>query len=218
MIQSTTAPTVPTRLPLGSIAVVAVIVVLAIAAGQVVSWAANPAPTGAFAKCHTAVRTGPHTFAGPPAMCIDTSKTYDATITTTKGDIGVVFLAKSTPQTVNNFIVLAVNGYFTGQPIFQKTDWYIESGDPTGTGRGGPGYLLPDEQTPDDAWAPGSLGMARFAGQGVSGSQFFITTGDFSGGPPTDVYNHFATVTIGFDLLSQITTSDRILSVSVRQA
>ena len=216
MIQSTTPPALPSRLPIGSLAVVAVLVVLTIAAGQVVGWAANPAPTGAFARCHTAPVTGPHTFAGPPAMCIDPGKSYSATITTTKGDIGIVFLTGSTPQTVNNFIVLAVNGYFTGQSFFKISDWYLQTGDPTGTGRGGPGYLLPDEPSKDQ-WVPGSLGMARLP-SGLSGSQFFITKSDFQGGPPSTAYNHFATVTLGFDLLGQLGSDDRILRIQVRRS
>ena len=216
MIQSTTSPAIPTRLPIGPFAVVAALVVLALAAGQVVGWAANPAPTGAFARCHTAPMTGPHTFSGPPSMCIDPTRNYSATITTTKGDIGVVFLASSTPQTVNNFIVLAVNGYFTGQPFFKISDWYVQSGDPAGTGRGGPGYLLPDEAS-KDAWVPGSLGMARLP-DGVSGSQFFITKSDFQGGVPTIAYNHFATVTLGFDLVGQLGSGDRILGIQVRRS
>lgn len=216
MIQSTTPPAVPTRVPIASLAVVAVLVALAIVAGQAVGWAANPAPAGAFARCHTAPMTGPHTFAGPPAMCIDKTRSYSATITTSKGDIGIVFLAGSTPATVNNFIVLAVNGYFTGQPFFKISDWYVQSGDPTATGRGGPGYLLPDEPSKDQ-WVPGSLGMARLPG-GLSGSQFFITKSDFQGGQPSTVYNHFATVTLGFDLLGQLGAGDRILRIDVHRS
>lgn len=215
MIQSTTSPAIPTRLPLGSIAVVAVLVVLAVLVGQTLEWATHPAPTGAFANCHTATPTGPHTFAGPPAFCINRTKNYSATISTTQGDIAIIFLTSSAPNTVNNFIVLAVNGYFNGQRFFEAADWYVQSGDPEGSGRGGPGYALADEPTTDQ-WVPGSLGMARLPGQSLSGSQFFITRADFPNGPPSTVYNHFATVVLGADKLSQLSTSDRILGITVK--
>ncbi len=217
MIESTTPANVPSRLPLGSLAVVAVMVVIAILVGQGVDWGLHPAPTGAFAACHTAPPTGPHTFAGPPAMCIDTKKNYSATVATTKGNIGLVLLTATAPVTVNNFVVLAVNGYFNGQPFFNSTDWYIQTGDPLGSGRGGPGYVLPDEPNPNDQWVPGSVGMARVPDQGISGSQFFITKTTVPNGPPAAVYNHFATVTSGFDLVSQLDATDRILSVAVKR-
>jgi cyclophilin family peptidyl-prolyl cis-trans isomerase len=217
MIQSsTTSPTLPSRLPIASLAVVAVLVIVAVLVGQAMEWADHPAPTGVFASCRTAPATGPHTFAGPPSMCIDKTRNYSATITTTKGDIGIVFLTSSTPVTVNNFIVLAVNGYFNGQPFLPGGSFYLQSGDPEGTGRGGPGYVLPDEPS-TDTWVPGSVGMTRLPDQGLSGSQFFITTTDFPNGPPTTVYNHFATVVLGFDKVSTITPGDRILSVSVKR-
>lgn len=216
MIQSTSPTAVRLRLPIGSFAVVAVLIVIALLVGQALEWANHPVPTGAFAACHTAPTTGPHTFAGPPAMCIDKTKNYSATISTTKGDVGIVLLASSTPVTVNNFIVLAVNGYFNGLPFFNSADWYIQSGDPLGSGRGGPGYLLPDERS-NDQWVPGSLGMARIPDQGLSGSQFFITKSAVPNGPPSTVYNHFATVTLGFDKVGQLDATDRILSVTVKK-
>lgn len=216
MIQSNTPASAPPRPRLAAVAIVGVLVLLAIGVGTALSWAAGPAPAGAFSACRPAPRTGPHAYAAAPGMCIDPKRNYSATITTTKGDIGVVFLASSTPRTVNNFIVLAVNGYFTGQSFFRSADWYVQSGDPTATGRGGPGYLLPDEPS-SDRWTPGSLGMARLGDQGLSGSQFFITKNDFPGGVPGTVYNHFATVTLGFDLLQQLGPDDRILKVTVRR-
>lgn len=217
MIQSTTSAALPTRVPLASLAVLAVLVVVAVAAGAAVGWAANPAPRGAFAACHLAPRTGPHSFAGPPATCIDRTRNYSATITTTKGSVGIVFLTATAPVTVNNFIALAVNGYFTGQSFFRSADWYVQGGDPTDSGRGGPGYLLPDEAG-DDKWVPGALGMARLGGQGVSGSQFFITKAEFPGGGPGAAYNHFATVTVGFDVVQSLGAGDRILGVEVSRA
>lgn len=207
---------VPDRAPIGALAVVLVLIVLAAAVGVGLAWAANPTPGAAFAKCQTAPQLAPHVYKSAPATCIDLNKPYSATILTSKGDITVTFLVGSAPITVNNFIVLAVNGYFNGQRFFQVQDWFAQSGDPTDTGHGGPGYLLPDEPAPDDTWVPGSVGMARFP-DGVSGGQFFITKAGWPGGNPTTAYNHFATVTIGFDIVGQLTSDDRILRVDVKK-
>ena len=208
---------VPARVPIGSLAVVLVLIVLAAAAGVGLAWAANPTPNGPFTKCKTAPLLAPHQYKAAPATCIDLNKPYAATMLTSKGNITVTFLVGAAPVTVNNFIVLAVNGYFTGQRFFQATDWYVQSGDPTNSGRGGPGYGLPDEPAPADAWVPGSMGMARFPA-GVSGSQFFITKSAWPGGNPAQAYNHFATVTVGFDIVGQLTTDDRILRIDVKKS
>jgi cyclophilin family peptidyl-prolyl cis-trans isomerase len=205
--------------PLPALAITALIVAVVIAAGIGVDWLASPHPTAAFAKCQTAQTLAPRLYAGPPAMCIDPEATYTGTIKTTKGDFSMVFLTSSTPKTVNNFIVLAENGYFDGSAFFRTEDWVVQTGDPLNNGRGGPGYSLPEEPPgKNDQWVPGSLGMARFPDGTISGSQFFILRQSWPGGDPTLVYNHFATVTLGFDVVSQLTSSDRILSVSIRRA
>jgi cyclophilin family peptidyl-prolyl cis-trans isomerase len=209
-------PTAPSRLPVGGLLVLLVLVVAVAAAGVGLAWAANPAPTGAFAKCRTASPLAPRVYKTPPAMCIDTSKPYSATILTTKGDVTIAFLVGSAPVTVNNFIVLAVNGYYSGLKFFHITDWYAQTGDPLNSGRGGPGYTLPEEPAPNDSWAPGSLGMARLP-DGLSGGQVFITKQPWPGGNPTLAYNHFATVSLGFDILAQLTTDDRVLRVDVKR-
>jgi len=196
--------------------VVLVLIVLTAAAGVGLAWAANPVPNGPFTKCRTAPLAATHQYKAAPATCIDLNKPYSATMLTSKGSITLTFLVGAAPVTVNNFIVLAVNGYFTGQRFFQATDWYVQSGDPTNSGRGGPGYDLPEEPAPDDAWVPGSVGMARFP-YGLSGSQFFITKSAWPGGNPVVAYNHFATVTVGFDIVGQLTTDDRILRIDVKK-
>ena len=204
--------------PLPALAITALIVAVVIGAGIGVDWLASPHPAAAFARCQTAQKLAPGLYAGPPAMCIDPNATYNGTIKTTKGDFSMVFL-KSTPKTVNNFIVLAENGYYDGLSFFRVEDWVVQTGDPQNSGRGGPGYALPEEPPGQgDQWVPGSLGMARFPDGSISGSQFFILKQSWPGGDPTTVYNHFATVTLGFDVVSQLTASDRILSVSIKRA
>jgi cyclophilin family peptidyl-prolyl cis-trans isomerase len=112
----------------------------------------------------------------PPAMEIDGSKSYMATLRTEKGDIIIDLFAKTTPFTVNNFVFLARQGFYN-DTIFHRviTDFMVQGGDPTGTGMGGPGYHFADEFTPGLRHdKSGILSMAN-AGPGTNGSQFFIT-------------------------------------------
>jgi len=204
--------------PVVALGITGAVVALVIGAGVWIDWAVSPHPAGAFTNCRTATQLAPQVYTGPPPMCIDPNAKYSATIKTTKGNITFTFLASQAPQTSNNFIVLAEHGYFNGLTFFRSEDWVVQSGDPQNTGRGGPGYSLPPEPpAADENWAPGSLGMARFSGGTISGSQFFILKSAWSGGNPTDVYNHFGTVTSGLDILSQLTNSDRIVSVDVKR-
>jgi cyclophilin family peptidyl-prolyl cis-trans isomerase len=149
-------------------------------------------------------------------MCIDVKRNYTASIETTKGSVSFVMPAGQAPKTVNNFVVLAVNGYYNGLSFWRIEDWVVQAGDPRGNGRGGPGYSLPEEATAKE-WVPGSVGMARPVGGPVNGSQFFITKDKWPGdGPGSTVYNHFGTVVVGFDILQQLTPEDRILKVEVK--
>jgi len=204
--------------PAVAVGIAVLVVGLVIAGGLGIDLAVRPHPPAAFARCQTASQLAPGVYTAPPKMCIDPKATYDGTMKTTKGDITFVFLTKSAPKTVNNFIVLAENGYFNGLPFWRAEDWVVQSGDPLGTGRGGPGYSIESEPTAaDEQWQPGSLGMARFPDGTISGSQFFILKSAWKGGNPAAEYNHFATVTLGFDIVSQLTTSDRILSVEIKR-
>ena len=99
-----------------------------------------------------------------------------ARFTTTLGDFTVELFADKAPATVGNFVDLAKKGYYDGV-IFHRViaDFMIQGGDPTGTGRGGPGYTIADEFHPDLRHdTPGILSMAN-AGPNTGGSQFFIT-------------------------------------------
>jgi cyclophilin family peptidyl-prolyl cis-trans isomerase len=109
-------------------------------------------------------------------MQIDPAKTYFATIKTNKGDMRLKLHADKVPMTVNNFVFLAREGFYDGVTFHRVIkDFMIQAGDPTGTGRGGPGYRFPDEFHPDLRHdGPGVLSMAN-AGPNTNGSQFFIT-------------------------------------------
>ncbi len=112
----------------------------------------------------------------PPSMQIDAEKHYQARIQTDKGDIVLELFADKAPNTVNNFVFLARQGFYDGT-IFHRVikDFMAQGGDPTGTGTGGPGYRFKDEF--DSSLRhdrPGRLSMAN-AGPNTNGSQFFIT-------------------------------------------
>jgi cyclophilin family peptidyl-prolyl cis-trans isomerase len=205
--------------PTVALAISAVVVALVLATGIGIDWTLSAHPTSAFANCRTAAQLAPNLFSAAPPTCIDTKATYRGTLRTTKGSITFTLLTKQTPRTVNNFIVLAENGFFNGMPFFNSQDWFIQTGDPTSTGHGGPGYTLPPEPpATNDQWPAGSLGMARFSNGSISGSQFFILKQPWSGGIPTAVYNHFANVDLGLDIVSQLDGTDRILSVEIKRA
>ncbi len=112
-----------------------------------------------------------------PSIQIDPKKTYTAKLDTTKGAITIDLFVKEAPITVNNFVFLARDGFYDGVSFHRViSDFMIQGGDPTGTGRGGPGYQWNDEagalRLKHDS--PGILSMAN-AGPNTNGSQFFIT-------------------------------------------
>ena len=118
----------------------------------------------------------PQQYDAPPALTIDPSKAYVATFKTERGDIVVELFADKAPRTVNNFVFLAREGFYD-ETTFHRViaDFMAQGGDPTGTGRGGPGYRFDDEFHPDLRHdGPGILSMAN-AGPNTNGSQFFIT-------------------------------------------
>lgn len=139
----------------------------------------------------------------PPAMTIDTGKTYTATIQTSKGTIVADLYADRAPETVNNFVCLARAGYYTDVPFHRvMKDFMIQTGDPTGTGTGGPGYQFADELPGGDLnYERGMLAMAN-AGPNTNGSQFFINHGDNLGMPKD--YTIFGKVTEGMDVVDAI--------------
>jgi len=145
-------------------------------------------------------------FAGPPPMKIDTEATYRATMVTSCGTIVIELDAKRAPRTVNSFVFLAGKGYFDGQ-YFHRLDTsidVIQGGDPSGTGRDGPGYSIPDELNGDLKYTPGTIAMAN-AGPDTGGSQFFIITGpagaNLNGAPNYTIFGH---IVKGLDVAKRI--------------
>ncbi len=115
-------------------------------------------------------------YSSPPEMILASGNDYFATIHTEKGSIRVKLYADKAPNTVNNFVFLARDGYFDGTTFHRVIkDFMLQGGDPTGSGMGGPGYKIRDEFHPDLRHdRPGILSMAN-AGPNTGGSQFFVT-------------------------------------------
>jgi cyclophilin family peptidyl-prolyl cis-trans isomerase len=141
----------------------------------------------------------------PPAMQIDTSKTYFATVDTTLGTFKIQLFADEAPETVNNFVFLSQQGFYDGV-IFHRIieTFMIQTGDPTGTGTGGPGYEFADELPPKHSYDPGIVAMAN-AGPNTNGSQFFICTGpDAESLNNYPNYTQFGEVIDGMDVVQKI--------------
>jgi peptidyl-prolyl cis-trans isomerase B (cyclophilin B) len=152
-----------------------------------------------------------------PEMVIDAAKSYTATVTTSRGVITLALDAKSAPKTVNNFVFLAKDGFYDGV-VFHRVipDFMVQGGDPTGTGRGGPGYRFADEfEGNPNSHERGVISMAN-AGPGTNGSQFCITH------VPCPWLNGkhtvFGKVTSGLDIVDAIQQGDVIQSVAIVEA
>ena len=139
-------------------------------------------------------------WSSPPALTIDQNKEYTATIKTNYGDITVKLLAKEAPITVNNFVFLSRQGFYNGVKFHRVVQGFvIQSGDPTGTGGGTPGYRFADEKVTRD-YVAGTLAMAN-SGANTNGSQFFITLANVD---LPKLYTIFGLVTNGFDVVQKI--------------
>ncbi len=193
---------------------VAVLAVV-LGAGFAMNKALQPVVPPPLADCKTAVVMGPHEYAGRQPICIQPNKVYTATLDTTQGKIVIQLIPQVAPVTVNNFVVLAVNGYYNGLTFWDAPDWEVQAGDPKGNGTGGPGYNLPEEPSPELTWNPGAVGMARVPGGPINGSQFFIVKSSWPNGAPTTVYNRFGTVISGLDKVSALSAGDRINTVTI---
>jgi cyclophilin family peptidyl-prolyl cis-trans isomerase len=142
-------------------------------------------------------------FDGPPPTCIDTSKRYTATMVTSEGTMSIALDPLAAPVAVNNFVFLARYHYFDGV-VFHRIipGFVLQGGDPTGTGRGGPGYRFADELPAAGRYELGSLAMAN-AGPDTNGSQFFVISGP-SGIRLPPQYSLFGKVVAGLEVVATI--------------
>lgn len=136
----------------------------------------------------------------PPAMVIDPAKRYTATMETSLGTLVIALDPVAAPKTVNNFVFLAREGYYDGVIFHRIIKGFVcQGGDPTGTGRGGPGYRFEDELPAAGRYEVGSLAMAN-AGPNTNGSQFFVISGpDGARLPPQ--YSLFGKVVKGLEVV-----------------
>ncbi|MFJ2605181.1 peptidylprolyl isomerase [Streptomyces sp. NPDC091279] len=149
------------------------------------------------------------TWKKQPAQTIDTSAKYTMKLATTCGDIDIALKPSAAPHTVNSFDFLAGKGYFDHTKCHRLTTngiYVLQCGDPTGTGSGGPGYTIPDENLKDkslkgNVYPAGTVAMAN-AGKNTGGSQFFLVYQDSQLSPN---YTPFGTVSAsGLKVLKKI--------------
>jgi peptidyl-prolyl cis-trans isomerase B (cyclophilin B) len=158
----------------------------------------------------------PKQYSAPPPLTIDQNKKYSAVFNTSRGEIVCELFAEDAPHTVNNFVFLARDKFYDGT-VFHRVlpDFMIQGGDPTGSGRGGPGYRFADElKSNPNQHQVGSLSMAN-AGPNTNGSQFFIThvVTDWLDGKHTV----FGQVLSGQDTVNGIQQGDELISVTIRE-
>jgi cyclophilin family peptidyl-prolyl cis-trans isomerase len=199
---------------------------------------ANTAAVNAGCPASPSTRVNDQKYAAAPAMTIDTNKTYTATVKTTTGTFDIALDAKTAPKTVNNFVFLADKRFYHCV-IFHRVipQFMNQTGDPTGTGRGGPGYTIPDENPPKAAtgsqqYPLGSVAMANTGQPNSGGSQFFIVAGPQGESLP-NTYALFGQVTSGMNVVDTINqqgnsnssasgvppeVTQRILSVTIKES
>jgi len=187
---------------------------------------------GCPASTKTAVNT--QKYSAAPAMTINTNDLYSATVVTTAGTFDIALDAKSAPITVNNFVFLAQKNYYHCV-IFHRVipNFMDQTGDPTGTGTGGPGYTIPDElpakaANSADQYPLGSVAMANTGSPNTGGSQFFIVAGP-EGEGLANTYSLFGRIVSGINVIDKINAegstagvppdvTQRIISVTIHEA
>ncbi len=145
-------------------------------------------------------------YSQPPALTVEPDRSYAATLHTNHGDIEIRLDPARSPLAVNNFVFLARDNYYDGV-VFHRVvpGFVIQGGDPTGTGRGGPGYRFRDELEGEGRYERGTVAMAN-AGPNTNGSQFFICL-DQVGLP--HAYTIFGQVTAGMEAVDSIAAVPR---------
>ncbi len=204
------------------------------AADAAAQTAANSKAVAAGCPASTATRVNNLTWSSAPPMTIDSSKNYTATVVTTQGTFTIALDPKDAPITVNNFVFLAKQGYYKCVIFHRVIPTFMDqTGDPTGTGEGGPGYTIADEypaaaKDSSQQYPLGSVAMANTGSAHTGGSQFFIVAGPEGEGLP-NTYSLFGTVTSGMDVVQAINAqgsaagvppdvTNRILSVTINES
>ncbi|MGW1725232.1 peptidylprolyl isomerase [Streptomyces sp. NPDC002306] len=176
---------------------------------------ASPSPSVAKDPCEKPAegKAKTETWKKEPAVTIDKSAKYTMKLATTCGDIDIALKASAAPHTVNSFDFLAGKGYFDHTKCHRLTTngiYVLQCGDPTGSGSGGPGYTIPDENLKDtslknNVYPAGTIAMANTGQAHTGGSQFFLVYQD-SQLPPS--YTPFGTVSdSGMEVLKKIASA-----------
>jgi len=180
------------------------LVIVALSAVSCGGPAPEPAPT-----------PKPKTYSAPPPMTIDTSKQYVAIIETEKGNLLLELFARDVSITVNNFVFLAREGFYDGTTFHRVIPGFMaQGGDPTGTGRGGPGYKFDDEFT-EHTHVAGALSMAN-SGPNTNGSQFFITYTPQHG--LDGKHSVFGQLIEGMDVLEKLENGDIMKRIVIEES
>lgn len=138
-------------------------------------------------------------------------------MTTEYGDIVFTLFDDTAPMAVSNYVYLAKNGYFNGLTFHRRVEGFVlQGGDPTGTGRGGPGYEFPDELNDGRVYDKGIVAMAN-KGADTNGSQFFIMLADVPIGQIDKAYTIFGKVTEGMDIVEKLQMGEKMLTVTVEE-
>jgi len=173
------------------------------------SGAKNETPASSPALAPT-----PKTYSERPPTTISADKKYSAVVETTKGKFTIELRPDLALQTVNSFIFLAREGFYNGVTFHRvirdvpgSPDFVAQTGDPTGTGSGGPGYSLPAEFSAEP-YVRGTVGMARTSDPNSAGSQWFITYTDKYQDPLNDQYTVFGKVVEGMETVDALTPRD----------
>ena len=153
-------------------------------------------------------------YKSPPAMQVDTDRRYHVTIETEKGAIELELFPEHAPKTVNNFVFLAQEGFYDGVAFHSViSNFMVQGGDPTGTGRGGPGYRFEDEFEGNPLRHERCVISMANAGPDTNGSQFFITHGPQ---PHLDgKHTVFGKVKKGHDVVDAIEQGDTMVRVTI---
>jgi len=167
----------------------------------------TPAPTPAVQQYDAA-----------PAMTIDPAKAYTATVETTQGAFVLQLLPDVAPETVNNFVFLARDGFYDGLIFHRVEGWVVQGGDPLGTGMGGPGYGIPAEFESSLKYSQvrGIVGMARAQDPNSGGSQWYVVKQDATG--LDGQYTTFGKVIAGMDVVDKLTIGDVMTRITIQES
>jgi len=164
----------------------------------------SPTPTGPVTSCTYIPSPPAARKVGTPPAKPDLKASYEATIKTNRGSIVISLLNSKAPCTVNSFVYLASKNYFNSTPcprLVTTGIYVLQCGDPTGTGRGGPGYRFADENLAGATYPAATVAMANSGAPETNGSQFFLV---YKNTPLPPQYTPFGTIVSGLSVLQSI--------------